>query len=74
MARQARKGRILKVKTGYNPNSSSVGSNVPEFLFFALGSGFLVAFALNLRDAVSKRVCSAPPDEESVEVQTGEKA
>lgn len=53
------RGRVLRVKTGYNPNSSSVGSNVPEFLFFALGSGFLVAFALNLLDAVNKRVC--PP-------------
>lgn len=32
-------GKILRVKTGYNPNSSSVGSQIPTFLFFATGTG-----------------------------------
>ena len=35
-----RKGRILKVKTGYNPNSSSIGADLTPLLiigsFFAL--------------------------------------
>lgn len=32
-------GKILRVKAGYNPNSSSVGSQIPAFLFFAAGTG-----------------------------------
>jgi hypothetical protein len=39
------KGRVLRVKCGYNPNSSSVGSQIPTFFFSAVGIGFLAVIA-----------------------------
>jgi hypothetical protein len=36
------KGRILKIKTGYNPNSSSVG--VDMVVFFTAGAAVTVLF------------------------------
>jgi hypothetical protein len=36
------KGRILKIKTGYNPNSSSIG--VDMVVFFSAGAGIMVLF------------------------------
>jgi hypothetical protein len=34
-------GKILRVKTGYNPNSSSVGSQIPAFFAYAVGTGVM---------------------------------
>jgi hypothetical protein len=42
------KGRVLRVKTGYNPNSSSVGSQIPTFFFFAVASGVCTVIALQV--------------------------
>ncbi len=50
------KGKILRVKTGYNPNSSSIGSGVPPFLFFAIGSGALTVFILNILNFADKKL------------------
>jgi len=36
------KGRILKIKTGYNPNSSSIG--VDMIVFFSAGAAVTVLF------------------------------
>jgi len=36
------KGRILKIKTGYNPNSSSIG--VDMIVFFTAGAALTVLF------------------------------
>ena len=36
------KGRILKIKTGYNPNSSSIG--VDMIVFFTTGAAVTVLF------------------------------
>jgi len=36
------KGRILKIKTGYNPNSSSIGVDV--VVFFTAGAAVTVLF------------------------------
>jgi hypothetical protein len=36
------KGRILKIKTGYNPNSSSIG--VDMVVFFTAGAAVTVLF------------------------------
>jgi len=46
------RGKVLRVKTGYNPNSSSVGSNIPTFFFFAAGSGVLTIIALQALNAI----------------------
>jgi hypothetical protein len=43
-----RAGRILRVKQGYNPNSSSVGSAIPLFLAAAVSAGAVTVFLLNL--------------------------
>ncbi len=43
-------GRILRVKQGSTPNSSSIGSSVPAFLALAVGSGAATVFLLNLLD------------------------
>ena len=53
---QTYKGRVLKVKTGYNPNSSSVGSMIPAFLAFAAGAGAATVVALNILNGVSKHI------------------
>ena len=49
-----RRGRVLRVKQGYNPNSSSVGSQVPAFLAFAVGSGAVTVLLANTLKAVSR--------------------
>ena len=54
--RQINKGRILRVKTGYNPNSSSVGSLIPAFLIFAASAAVLTALAMNGLNAVDKHI------------------
>jgi hypothetical protein len=43
-------GKILRVKTGYNPNSSSIGTHIPAFLFSAIASG---AFAIIFMQTVN---------------------
>jgi hypothetical protein len=48
----ATRGRVLRVKAGYNPNSSSVGSQIPSFFFFAVGSGVLTIIALQTLNAI----------------------
>jgi hypothetical protein len=50
------KGRILRVKTGYNPNSSSVGSQIPAFLAFAAGSGVFTIIALHTLNVISRYI------------------
>jgi hypothetical protein len=60
------KGKILRVKTGYNPNSSSVGSQIPAFLFLAAGSGVLTIIAaqmLNVIDIYIKKKKNFVKDE-----------
>lgn len=54
--KQENKGRVLRVKTGYNPNSSSVGSQIPAFLAFAAGSGAFIVIALHILNAVRKHI------------------
>ncbi len=50
------RGRVLRVKTGYNPNSSSVGTDIPTFLAAAAGAGALATVALNLLSATASRI------------------
>lgn len=45
---EAHKGKILRIKTGYNPNSSSIGSEIPTFLVSAVSLSVVTAFVLNL--------------------------
>ncbi len=49
-------GRVLRVKTGYNPNSSSVGTDIPTFLALAAATGALTTIALNLLSATAARI------------------
>jgi hypothetical protein len=56
MKQKCNRGRILRVKTGYNPNSSSVGSLIPAFLAFAASSAALTVLAMNSLDAVNKHI------------------
>jgi len=49
-------GRVLRVKTGYNPNSSSVGTDIPTFLAVAAATGALATVALNLLSATAARI------------------
>jgi hypothetical protein len=50
------KGKILRVKIGYNPNSSSVGSQIPTFFFSAAGIGFLAVIASQIFNMVKGRI------------------
>jgi hypothetical protein len=59
---QQTKGRVLRVKQGYNPNSSSVGSAIPVFLAAAVGAGALTAFLLNLLGTIRGVVSRQKPE------------
>ena len=54
--KQEKQGRILRVKTGYNPNSSSVGSLIPAFLALAAGSAALTVLVMSSLHAVDKHI------------------
>lgn len=58
-------GRILKIKVGYNPNSSSIGSAIPYFLGFSAGAGALSFVGLHALQALSDRLKSksSPADQ-----------
>ncbi len=47
--------RILRIKHGYNPNSSSVGSDIPMFLTLTAASGAAALVALNIRSLLRDR-------------------
>jgi hypothetical protein len=47
-------GRILKVKKGYNPNSSSIGSDIMAFLILAGGAGTFSVILANTLDSIKK--------------------
>jgi hypothetical protein len=49
-------GKILRAKAGYNPNSSSVGSQIPAFLFFAVGTGAAGIIAAQILNAVRSHI------------------
>jgi hypothetical protein len=66
MARAAAQpGRVLRVKLGYNPNSSSIGSAIPSYLLFAAGSGILGALLLHLTGSVAALLRRTPASEPS---------
>ncbi|HOZ46076.1 MAG TPA: hypothetical protein PLO37_10290 [Candidatus Hydrogenedentes bacterium] len=58
-------GRVLRCKEGYNPNSSSIGSQIPTFLAFAAGSGALSIFVLHLLDGIRQRLVRTKGREQS---------
>ncbi len=62
-----RKGRILRLKRGYNPNSSSVGSQLPYFLAFAVGSGVISLITMNVLAVYDKHIRNADDKKESDE-------
>jgi hypothetical protein len=47
-------GRILRVKKGYNPNSSSIGSDILAFLAFSGGAGVFSVILSNTMDSIKK--------------------
>jgi len=57
------RGRLLRVKNGYNPNSSSMGSDIAAYLAFAAGSGLVTVFLSHLLAPVDKilRKSKIPP-------------
>lgn len=59
-ARAPRRGRVLKAKFGYNPNSSSVGS-VVTVLFWSAAAGTAV---LNLVGALLEKRRQDPPEQD----------
>jgi hypothetical protein len=50
------KGKILRVKTGYNPNSSSIGSVLPVFFYIAGIAGMLSVFIINMFQKTDKQI------------------
>jgi hypothetical protein len=50
------KGRVLMMKMGYYPNSSSIGSQIHFFLTMAAGAGALSVLALHLLDSVGSLI------------------
>jgi hypothetical protein len=56
----ARKGRILRVKAGYNPNSSSVASELTVFLFSAAGAGLFTIAGLSVAEIIIDKMKKKP--------------
>lgn len=54
-------GKIYKIKLGYNPNSSSIGSLFSAFLWVAAAGSFLLAAFADLR-AAEPETAEAPPE------------
>jgi hypothetical protein len=50
------KGKILRVKEGYNPNSSSVGSAIPVYLLACMSVGAASVILANIASRVSKKI------------------
>jgi hypothetical protein len=50
------KGKILRVKTGYNPNSSSVGSIIPLFIYLFGIAGVVSVFVINLLQKTDRQI------------------
>lgn len=55
-------GKILKVKLGYNPNSSSIGSLFSTFLWVAASGSFLMAAFADLRAPADAGADAQSPD------------
>jgi hypothetical protein len=51
-----KKGNILRVKRGYNPNSSSIGSDIFTFLAVAAGAGAFSVVLLNILQSIDSLV------------------
>ncbi len=49
-------GRILRVKSGYNPNSSSIGSDISTFLIAAAGACATAVVVVNILSAARQRI------------------
>ncbi len=49
------RGRILRLKRGTNPNSSSVGSDIPAFLYSAGALTLLGVILASAKDLIGKR-------------------
>ncbi|UCG13392.1 MAG: hypothetical protein JSU72_02585 [Deltaproteobacteria bacterium] len=58
-------GRVLRVKTGYNPNSSSVGSEIPAFLALAVGAGMLTVLSLHFLGFTGRLIRRLKPRQRS---------
>jgi hypothetical protein len=54
--KQEHKGRVLRVKTGYNPNSSSVGSLIPTFLALSASAAAMAVLAMNGLNTIDKHI------------------
>ncbi|MGA1824587.1 MAG: hypothetical protein ACMUIP_07955 [bacterium] len=48
ITRYKKKGEILRIKKGYNPNSSSVGSQIPYLFSFFVGTGMITIIILHI--------------------------
>jgi len=51
-----KQGKILKVKSGYNPNSSSVGSIIPLFIYLFGIAGTITVFVTNLFQKTDREI------------------
>jgi hypothetical protein len=65
-------GKILKIKTGYNPNSSSIGVDV--IAFFTAGAAMTVLFNVvaSVLSAVTVRGAARPPAVEATPATASE--
>lgn len=46
-------GRVLRIKRGYNPNSSSIGSDIPIFLFSTTALVLITAIATQVHTIIT---------------------
>jgi hypothetical protein len=49
-------GKILKIKEGYNPNSSSVGSQIPNLFYLISSAGAITIFLIHYFHKYKERI------------------
>ncbi len=55
-----KKPTLIRVKLGTNPNSSSVGSDIPTFLGLAAGLGGTSALIMHVFESVAQHIRTKP--------------
>jgi hypothetical protein len=67
MTDQQHQGKILKLKTGYNPNSSSVGSQIPDLIYMSLSIGAVSVFLSSFAEVIRNRLRKSGNDKKDCE-------
>jgi hypothetical protein len=69
-----KKGQILAVKSGYNPNSSSIGSQIHMFLITSLSAGGTALAVLHIWNTVKMKINTIKSGKNNEKIRPGQEA